>query len=44
MTNKEYQEINKISRETSKRELNELVKKKIFAKVDRGRSTHYILS
>ena len=43
LTNREYQVINKISRETAKIELNILVEKKILVKIGKGRGIHYIL-
>lgn len=43
ITNKDYQVLNKISRETSKIELNALVDKKIIVKIGKGRGVHYHL-
>ena len=43
ITNKDYQVLNKISRETSKIELNTLVDKKIIVKIGKGRGVHYHL-
>lgn len=44
ITNKEYQEINNISKPTATRELNELLHKKIFIKYGvTGKGTHYTL-
>jgi ATP-dependent DNA helicase RecG len=43
ITNKEYREINKVSDETARNELNDLIDKMIFTTKGRGRSYSYIL-
>jgi len=43
ITNREYQVLNKISRETAKIELNTLVEKKILIRSGKGRGIYYIL-
>ncbi|MCK4492103.1 MAG: hypothetical protein KAU03_05730 [Candidatus Altiarchaeales archaeon] len=43
ITNREYQGINKTSRETAKRELSDLVKKGILKQIGSGRGTFYQL-
>lgn len=42
ITNKEYASINNISRVYTLKELGDLIKKKVFKRVGRGRSTYYI--
>jgi ATP-dependent DNA helicase RecG len=41
ITNKGYQEINDISRETAKRDLVELVRKNVLRKIGKGRNVYY---
>jgi ATP-dependent DNA helicase RecG len=43
ITNKEYQEINKTTRETSKRDLEVLVNKDVFKRKGKGRNVYYEL-
>ena len=45
ITNKEYQEINKTSKKTATRDLQELVRSRILIKIGRtGRGVHYVLN
>ncbi|MEG1555612.1 MAG: hypothetical protein RR356_02680 [Bacteroidales bacterium] len=41
ITNKEHQEINKISERTSSRDLEDLIDKEIFTRKDDGKNTYY---
>ncbi|MCG2827615.1 MAG: hypothetical protein L6265_13575, partial [Thermoplasmatales archaeon] len=43
ITRKEYEDINRVSKRTSTRDLNDLMKKKIIKKVGKGPSLYYIL-
>lgn len=43
ITNREYVEINNVSRETAKRDLSDLVDKGLLKTVGRGRSLHYVI-
>ena len=44
MTNREYQNLNGVSRETAKRDLRELVEKELLKPVGRGRGLYYVLT
>ena len=41
ITNKDYQHLNNLSRQTAQRDLSELVNKEIFKKFGKGREVHY---
>ncbi|MCK4311280.1 MAG: transcriptional regulator, partial [Candidatus Cloacimonetes bacterium] len=43
ISNKIYQEINKTSKNTSIRDLNEMIEKKLLIRIGDGRSLYYIL-
>jgi len=42
--NKEYRQITGLGKVYTTKELNELIKKKIFVKIGKGSATHYVLS
>ena len=42
LTNKEYRELNKVSKRTAVRELEDMVKKKLLTKIGKGRALHYV--
>lgn len=44
ITNREYSEINKIGRVYAFKELSDLVSKKVFKQIGKGRSTYYVMS
>ena len=44
LTNKEYRELNKISRETAKLDLEKMIKLEILERKGGGRGTYYTLS
>ena len=44
MTNREYQDLHGVSRETAKRDLRELVETKLLRPEGRGRGLHYVLT
>jgi ATP-dependent DNA helicase RecG len=44
ITNREYQELYRVSRETAKRDLRELTDKGLLTPVGRGRGLHYVLT
>ncbi len=43
ITNREYREINDVSRQTAKRDLSDLVEKEILKQKGEGRGTYYTL-
>jgi ATP-dependent DNA helicase RecG len=43
ITNKEYVEINNISRETAKRDLSDLTEKGLLKIIGKGRGSHYVI-
>ena len=43
ITNKDYQHLNNVSRQTAQRDLSELVNKEIFKKFGKGREVHYTI-
>ncbi len=44
ITNREYSEINKVSRVYAFKELSDLVSKRVFKQLGKGRSTYYVMS
>lgn len=44
VTNREYQDLYGVSRETAKRDLRELVDKELLMPIGRGRGLHYVLT